>query len=229
MDSKKLKESVQHLQIQTFLDILQKENAAKLPDKILDLGCGSGEEAALLALLTGATVYGIDRNKTFDEKSKKLARLENYDGSHFPFAYNMFDAIYSFHVLEHVKNVHIVLNEAQRVLKKNGIAWFGVPNRERLLGYVGMRHKSFYQKLRQNVIDWKYRLAGRFENRYGAHAGFGEKELEQMLNKYFTEVKPVSDLYYNAKENLFSSIFQFARKLRIEKKVIPSIYVLAVK
>ena len=229
MDNKELKESMQHLQVQTFLSILQKENAVKPLDNILDLGCGSGEEAAQLAILTGADVCGVDINKKFDEKSKELATLENYDGLHLPFADNTFDAVYSFHVLEHAENVQLVLKEAQRVIKQNGIAYFGVPNRERFLGYIGMRHKSFYQKLRQNAIDWKYRLSGRFENRYGAHAGFREKELEQMLNKYFAEVRPVSDLYYFAKENYFSSIFQFAKKLGVEKKIIPSVYVLAIK
>ena len=229
MDSERLKAKGQRSQIQTFLGIIRKEKALKSLCKILDLGCGSGEEAARLAISTGAAVYGIDINKKFDERSKELATLENYDGSHLPFADNTFDAIYSFHVLEHVKNVHLILNEAQRVLKQNGIAYFGVPNRERFLGYIGMRHKSFYQQMRQNAIDWKYRLAGRFENRYGAHAGFREEELEQMLSRYFTDVRPVSDLYYNTKENYFSSIFRFAKKLRVEKKIIPSVYVLAIK
>jgi len=73
--------------------------------RILVLGCGDGIEAGYMHHLLGARVYGVDIDKKFDPWAANYAHLQNYDGRRLPFTDGYFDAIYSYHVLEHVQDL----------------------------------------------------------------------------------------------------------------------------
>jgi len=171
------------------------------------------------------TVVGIDVVKDFDPLAKRSTSLIHYDGTRMPIADNYFDAVYSYHVLEHIENVEHVLAEIQRVVRSNGVVYFGVPNKSRLLGYFGMKNKTFGQKFAANVNDWKKRLTGKWQNTY-AHAGFSEKDLSELLQKYFKDVKSVTHLYYSEKWPNMKNILRALRKMKIDQIVLPSVYVI---
>lgn len=102
--------------------------------KVLNLGCGLGEEATYLAV-QGAKVYAIDMSKEMLNATKKLAHrygifknityscmsveeLEFYDEN--------FDCVFGCNILHHV-DINKTINETKRVLKPGGIAVFSEP------------------------------------------------------------------------------------------------------
>ena len=215
-------------QIETFKKILGVDEIP--PDtRILDLGCGNGLEAAYLSVLCNAEVYGIDINEKFDKWALTKSHLVNYDGENIPYPESSFDIIYSYHVLEHVKDLPVLLEEAARVLKPNGVAYFGTPNKNRLFSYFGMKDKSFKRKLLMNLKDWKFRLLNKFENRHGAHAGFYQHELNQVLSDYFKDVQPVTYYYYSFKWPQKKQILNFMKKYQLFDFFTPSVYMLCTK
>ncbi len=212
-------------QIRAFQKILEKVQLAEPVKKILILGCGNGLEAAMAKQYLNLTVVGIDVVKDFDPQAIQVTNLLQYDGSRMPLADQYFDAVYSFHVLEHIERVEDVLAEVQRVTRPNGVIYFGVPNKSRLLGYFGMKSKTFGQKFAANVYDWKKRITGKWQNKF-AHAGFSETELSKLLQKYFKDVKPVTHLYYSEKWPKLKNILQSIQMTKIDRVVLPSVYVI---
>ena len=81
-----------------------------------------------------------------------------------------------------------LLHEVARVLRPNGFAYFGVPNRSRLIAYFGIPGKSFLKCLNQNAVDYWDRIKGKFNNELGAHAGFSEKGLVTILTNYYSKL-----------------------------------------
>lgn len=90
---------------------------------------------------------------------------------------------------------HRALKEMRRVLKSDGVWCIGTPNWARLLGYVG-GNSTWREKLAWNLADWRMRLAGRFRNEYGAHAGYTSGELRAILQRHFSQVEEVTQAYY---------------------------------
>lgn len=102
--------------------------------KVLNLGCGLGEEAVFLAL-KGAHVYAIDISSKMIEFSKKLAKKYKVEKKIFyykmsaenlKFKNETFDAVLGCNVLHHV-DLKKSTYEIKRVLKKNGVGVFVEP------------------------------------------------------------------------------------------------------
>lgn len=102
--------------------------------KLLNLGCGAGEEAIYFAK-KGATVWAIDISSQMLKVAKKLAtrfgltkgitfKKDNAEDLSFP--ENYFDLIFGNSVLHHV-NIEKAAKETYRVLKKGGKAVFIEP------------------------------------------------------------------------------------------------------
>ena len=216
-------------QIETFINIITDRYAVRQNPVVLDVGCGSGMEAAYLNILLGAKVHGIDVVDDFDAWAATKAHLITYNGVAIPFPDDSFDIVYAYHVLEHVEDVPTLLGQVVRVLKSSGIAYFGTPNKQRLFGYFGMNDKALSTKLKQNARDWLDRFFDRFENNRGAHAGFRKKELEKMLSCYFSRVSVVTDQYYHFKWPHRRSAIHIIRKLGLFNLFTPSVYVIGTK
>ena len=79
--------------------------------------------------MVGADIDGdaINEAKKLSNKNLKF-KLLNLDGS-FPFAKNSFDVIVANQIYEHAKNPKLLMKEIYRVLKPNGICFFGAGNR----------------------------------------------------------------------------------------------------
>ena len=103
--------------------------------RILDLGCGSGRHAVLLAK-EGLDVHcidisqkGLDMTKEWLESSGLKADLKQgscYDK--FPYKDQFFDAVVSTQVIHHNyhEKVKFAISEIQRVLKKDGLAFISI-------------------------------------------------------------------------------------------------------
>lgn len=94
----------------------------------LDLGCFTGGRTVAWAQRYElAKVYGIDIEEVYTEAATRFGEIKGVHGEFrlsmgesLPFEDQMFDAVLSFDVFEHVTDVEKTLNECYRVLKKQG-------------------------------------------------------------------------------------------------------------
>lgn len=214
-------------QIKAFAEIVEKYGLKKEIRRILVLGCGNGLEAGYLHQLLGAQVHGVDIDQEFHPWALDHTFLQNYSGDRLPFSNGFFDAVYSYHVLEHVQHVAQTLAEVRRVVRPGGFVYIGVPNKSRLIGYLGMNDKSLYRKIRQNVNDLIKRFKGEWENALGAHAGFYEEELAALLGAHFRRILPVTRFYYYSKWQKYQKWLLILEALSLDRRLMPSVYVLA--
>ena len=102
-------------------------------NKFLDIGCGEGYTLAE-ASGRGWIPYGLD---IYDNRIEEIKSNNNYfiKGDLFSSSFpdNYFDIIYLDSVLEHVPNPMQYLFEVNRILKKGGLVYIGVPNEDSLL------------------------------------------------------------------------------------------------
>ena len=192
--------------------------------KLLVVGCGSGLEAAILAQRLNAQVIGIDVEESFDEQAAKYAELKRGDAMNLEFADDSFDFVFSYHALEHIENPRKALREIHRVLKTGGGFWIGTPNKSRIVGYIGGKNTSFLQKVRWNLMDWKARLSGKFENEAGAHAGFTSTELEKLLSEVFSKTDERTALYFLTVYQNHRSLMNFINSSGFSRIIYPSVY-----
>lgn len=101
----------------------------------LDVGCGGGIMAEEVAAM-GYTVTGVDPSAESIATARvhaassglPIAYLEA-PGEHLPFADATFDLVYCCDVLEHVKDLQQVIDEAARVVKPGGVYLYDTINR----------------------------------------------------------------------------------------------------
>lgn len=94
----------------------------------LDLGCFTGGRSlAWLKRYGLKSIAGVDVKKVYIEAAELFAAMHNAKacfefgfGESLPFNSEMFDAVLSFDVFEHVQNIQKTLDECHRVLKSGG-------------------------------------------------------------------------------------------------------------
>jgi SAM-dependent methyltransferase len=207
-----------------FFSGLLRERGAT-PKRVLIVGCGDGTEANHIARASGTSVTGIDL-EVEEQSDQPGVQLLLADASRLPFRDGAFDALYCYHVLEHVQDPPGVIGEAHRVLARDSVAFFGTPNRARLLGYMGAR-ATLAHKIRFNLNDWGHRLRGRWSNAQGAHAGFTSKELAGLLAGSFPVVHEQALGYYEAKYPKHQRACQLLFRSGFARLVAPSVYFVA--
>jgi ubiquinone/menaquinone biosynthesis C-methylase UbiE len=97
--------------------------------RILDVGCGLGEDAMALAGLVapGGTVVGVDGSRAMIEEARNRhgevegLSFEVADAAHLPFDDASFDACRIDRVLQHVADPARVVREMVRVLRPGGV------------------------------------------------------------------------------------------------------------
>lgn len=98
--------------------------------KVLDAGCGSGELGCIIKEKYKSDVYCIELNKQAVIKARryglkiKIGDLENT----WPYKDSQFDVVTGTEIIEHLVNPDHLLQEANRVLKKNGYLVLTTPN-----------------------------------------------------------------------------------------------------
>lgn len=203
--------------------MLERRGAA---GRVLVVGCGDGREAGQIARHLELDVVGIDIGSDFEfaYEDSAPATLMTMDAQALEFEDASFDVIYSFHALEHIADPDKALFEMRRVLRDDGTYLVGTPNKERVLGYIGSP-SPISDRVRWNVADWRARLAGRWSNAQGAHAGFTPRELVSMCKETFGEATAVSDEYYM---NLYAGKARLINTLirtGISRFAYPAVYV----
>lgn len=138
-----------------FLNLLW-QRASKIK-KILDLGCGEGEFLQLCQK-KGIASFGVDvsdfaLSKARDVKAKFFKLDLNKDK--LPFSENEFEAVTCFDLLEHLASPSIVLSQAYRVLKPDGVFFMTTPNGQTWLkDFLGLFFPS--DKTHINVRGARY-------------------------------------------------------------------------
>ncbi len=96
----------------------------------LDIGTGTGYNAVTFGANCGE-IIGLDLKLFAGNPLKKLssAHLIIGDGDNLPIDNSQFDMVTAFSVIEHVPNPKLLLKEAFRVLKTNGILIIQIPDR----------------------------------------------------------------------------------------------------
>jgi SAM-dependent methyltransferase len=104
---------------------------------VLDIGCGNGGIAGFFAG-QGNRVAGVD---VADQRKVDQDKFEFHlvGDEHLPFADASFDVVISNHVIEHVDDQALHLNEIRRVLRSGGCAYLATPNKSSPImeGHVG--------------------------------------------------------------------------------------------
>jgi len=203
-----------------FGDLLRE--ARVRPRRVLVVGCGEGVEVEHLSRAVEVPVVGLDL--AVDPRwVRPEFQLVRADARALPFRDRAFEALYCYHVLEHVPEPARAVAEARRVLDARGLAYFGTPNKSRLVGYVGGRATP-WEKVAWNLVDWWKRLRGQWENRRGAHAGFTDSELQGLLGQQFGRVESVSLPYYLGKYPGLAGFWRTSFRLGLHRFLAPSVY-----
>jgi len=178
--------------------------------------------------LNSRQVLGIDVEAKFSHAARTEGCVFVANAEHLPWPSEAFDFVASFHSLEHVENPETVLDEIRRVLRGGGWFYVGVPNKSRLLGYLGSFDATFWQKITWNLMDWWARLRGRFRNTLGAHAGFDKDELMLLLGARFARVDLVTEEFvrFKYRGRLPRTMLDFLLAPRIVNYSVPSHYAL---
>jgi len=156
----------------------------------LVVGCGNGDETVYLRrAFQTSSIVGIDLVSRFSPLARAECCVARADALRLPFRDLWFDFAAAFHSLEHVIDARAALGEVHRVLRPGAPFYVGVPNRHRIVGYLGSFDATTWQKVTWNLADWRARLTGRFKNEEGAHVGFGRAELLALLSERFTRVE----------------------------------------
>ncbi|MEH6891741.1 class I SAM-dependent methyltransferase [Bacillus sp. JJ864] len=105
--------------IQNIVDVKEK--------RVIDIGCGGGIYTKQLALMGAAEVIGVDfSNQMVQAAKENCAHISNIsfiqgDAYNIPFADESFDIVLSRAVIHHLDHIPKFLQEAYRILKRNGI------------------------------------------------------------------------------------------------------------
>lgn len=92
--------------------------------KVLEIGGGNGYQASIIKSW-GSEISSIDIEINHNEK---YFEVKKYDGINLPFSDESFDIVYSSNVLEHVKNLDLLIRETKRVIKPTGIIIHLIPS-----------------------------------------------------------------------------------------------------
>jgi len=115
---------------------------------VLDVGCWQFGFARLCADLglQGVRHSGIDREQPpgFDPPEGYDFRRIDLDKAPFPFPDESFDAVVASHVIEHLKQPFLMLDETFRVLKPGGLVYLECPSDRSLhLPSMPFQHETF--------------------------------------------------------------------------------------
>lgn len=128
-----------------FDSVLSKSRLLCRGMEVLDIGCGSGKFLKMAGEV-GMKATGLEFNLRLveEDRKNKLDVLAMSAKELFENTDRRFDVVTCFHVLEHVKEPLLFMNEMACLLKKGGVIFVAVPFRNSLLN----------QMFEENPMDW---------------------------------------------------------------------------
>ena len=161
--------------------------------EVLEVGCGMGSHAALLAR-NGARLTAIDlTERAVDVTRHRFAlfglegKIERADAELLPFADQSFDFVWSWGVIHHSSRFESCLSEIARVLRPGGRLMLMVYYRPSLSYYLncglirGVLMGQLFRKSLQKIYE---------ESSDGFYARvFNRRELKQLLSSSFSEIR----------------------------------------
>ncbi|MDN3675416.1 class I SAM-dependent methyltransferase [Flavobacterium branchiarum] len=187
---------VKNIALKNKLNLINSENPQK--GRILDIGAGTGD-FLLTAKDNGWNTVGVEpseRAKSIAIKKgisfvDKIADLEN----------NSFDVITMWHVLEHVPNLELQIQELKRLLKPTGTLIVAVPN---FKSFDANHYKTFWAAYDVPIHFWhfsKKAIQSLFEK--------VDMRLEKILPMKFDSfyVSLLSEKYKTGKMNYLTAFF----------------------
>jgi SAM-dependent methyltransferase len=136
------------------------------PPSVLDIGCATG---ALIASLrdNGWRVTGVEISPSavYAKNERKLdVRNIPLEENHFPD--NSFDVILASHLIEHLNEPKIFLEETYRILKNNGVIFITTPD------ISGFQSRLFGSRWRSAIFDHLYLFSRRTLSKMLKTVGF---------------------------------------------------------
>ncbi|MBI4982361.1 MAG: methyltransferase domain-containing protein [Candidatus Omnitrophica bacterium] len=197
--------------------------------RILDVGCAAGfllDEAKKL----GWEVSGVELSSWAVKYAKQEFGLNVFEGGlkDAGFAYNYFDAVVMTDVIEHLPDPRMVLEEARRILKTDGILCISTPDIESLLSKIlgakwwGIQQSHLFYFSRK-TINRMLDAAGFKVIKYSPYARvFSSQYLASRLSGYNSFVSGLFGLFAKyifpkdslLKINFYDQVVVFAKKKR---------------
>jgi SAM-dependent methyltransferase len=143
--------------------------------KILDIGSGNGGISEYLNVHN--EVFSVDVQDVRVNPDNGIPFVQVSD-EHLPFGDNFFDIVLSHHVIEHVGDQGLHLNEIRRVLTDDGICYMATPNKSSPImeGHLGNEKVLRYRNMQPLFESARFQV-----NEYGLKV-FTEPE------KYLCEI-----------------------------------------
>ncbi len=152
------------------------------PDRILDIGCGSGFLAGLIRKqLPDIEIHGIDFSIAALKRCNNLNQVYCVDieRSHIPFQDQVFDLIICSEVLEHLFQPEHVVAEIHRLLSIDGIGILTVPN----FSFWRFRFQSLVGRV-PNIVSHP-----------GHYQVFNLELLRKLINKFPFQIVSISGIH----------------------------------
>ncbi|KKR58800.1 MAG: Methyltransferase type 11 [Candidatus Curtissbacteria bacterium GW2011_GWA1_40_47] len=184
-------------------------------DRVLDLGCGSGQYILKIAPKV-KMCFGLDVDKkaiSFAQKQAKEKLLKNikfliFDANRkLPFANNYFDEVIVSDTLEHLEKRSFVLSQINRVLKKSGLLFLVTDNPQTSWKKIQKSAGLFYYADK----DHKYEYSKEEIVKILIQKGFKILSLKPVT--YDTPLKPFIDLVGGLSLNLYSKLSKWRKRL----------------
>lgn len=203
-------------------------NKFKNGKTILDIGCGTGEFINIFKLRNWE-VNGIEPNKIAREIALKKYGLEIFDESHLNnFQDREFDVISMWHVLEHVYNTDLQINQIKRILKDDGIVVIAVPNSASLDAQLYKQYwaaydvpRHLYHFTKKAVIEllskYNFEVNNILPMKFDAYyiSMLSEKYMKGKNNYLRAFLNGMKSNIYAKKENNYSSLIFICQKSKI--------------
>jgi GT2 family glycosyltransferase/2-polyprenyl-3-methyl-5-hydroxy-6-metoxy-1,4-benzoquinol methylase len=180
------------------------EETRKSPGRILDIGCGTG---LFLSKMKEKRwdIYGIEATKWAAERSAVRTGREKIFTKELHkicFPNNYFDVITLWHVLEHIKDVNMLIKEINRVLGEGGSLFIEVPNLNSVsLGLF--QHNYSFLSVPEHILYWSESSLKNFLQ----NSGFSVKKVSYPFMIPLTFSRSLS--------NYFSNLLNFSFATRI--------------